>query len=215
MRKLILILLLLASVTFGETPSDSIPEVNTTKYLHISTIPGNADIYVGNTVPDYGSKPDYTSPAFIAVEPGEDQVLVAIFKPEFVDTLIQVSLSAKDTSYLIVSLKQSYDSDQIDFQQKLVSKRAKRSVGKGLMIASVIPFAIAATSSALTLYEISKAEDAKKILKNSAIASGEKYEKAEKDFADRTSTAKTTRKAAIGTAIGGAALLATGFILSF
>lgn len=215
MRKIVLSLFLLFSIGFCQTPTDSIPDTVPTRYLHISTIPGNADVYVGKTLPDYGNKPDYKSPTFIPIEPGEDQVLIALFKPEFEDTLIQVKLSAKDTSYLIVSLRQTFDVDQINDQQKLISKRSKRSLGKGLMIASLIPFAVAAGSSALTLYEIHEAEEAKKFLKKSSIASGNRYRQAEKDFSNRTESAKDFQKATLGTLVGGTILLTTGFILTF
>ncbi len=204
MKKLILLLLLLISLGYSQT-----------KYLHISTIPAKADIFVGNRAPDYSKFPDHTSPAFIPVEAGEGQVLVAIFHPEFADTLINVKLSDKDTSYLIVSLKPTYDDRQVRRQQKIVAKRSHRSIGRNIMWSSLVPLAVAAASTGITLYEINQAEDAKKILDNSAIASGEKYSDAKQDFKDARSKAKTAKKVSIGSAIGAAALLTAGFIISF
>ncbi|PWJ60748.1 MULTISPECIES: hypothetical protein [unclassified Fibrobacter] len=205
MRKLILLLLVFVTLGYSQT-----------RYLHVSTIPAKADIFVGNSAPDYSKFPDHTSPAFIPVDSSESQVLIAIFHPEFTDTLINVNLPAdKDTSYLIVSLKPSYDDRQIKRQQKILSRRSNRNLGRGIMLSSIIPLAVAATSTAITLHQINLAEDARKILKNSAIASGEKYDEAKQDFKDARSTAKTARNVSIGSAVGAALLLSAGFIISF
>lgn len=204
MKKLICLLLMLAGLSLAQT-----------KYLHVSTIPAKADIFVGNNAPDYSKFPDYTSPDFIPVENGESQVLLAIFRPDFTDTLINVTLSAKDTSYLIVSLRPSYDEHLSKKQQKIISKRNHRSLGKKIMLSSILPFMATAVSSAVTLYEVNKAENAKKILKSSHIATGQHYDDAKQDFKDARSTAKTAKKVAIGTAIGAAAIVSLGFIISF
>ncbi|MCQ2097673.1 MAG: hypothetical protein MJY87_07000 [Fibrobacter sp.] len=204
MKKLILLFLVFTCVVFGQS----------TKYLHVSTIPGNADIFVGSSIPDYGNAPDYASPAFIPVD-GEDHILLALFKPEFTDTLLDVNLSAKDTSYIIVSLKQSYDNDLIEEQQDFVARRSRRSAGNILKWSSIAPFVASAISASITLYQISKAEDAKKILENSKIANGEKYLQAKEDFESHRSSARTAKKVTIGTFAGGAVLIAAGFILSF
>ena len=41
-----------------------------TRYLQVSTNPSTVDLYVGKVLPDFASKPDYTSPAFIPVPEG-------------------------------------------------------------------------------------------------------------------------------------------------
>lgn len=205
MKKLILLLLVFTTLGFCQT-----------RYLHVSTIPAKADIFIGNTAPDYSKFPDYTSPAFIPVDSSENQILIAIFHPEFVDTLISVNLpTQKDTSYLIVSLKPSYDERQVKRQQKMLTRRNRRNMSKGIMLSSVVPLAVAATSTAISMYQINQAEDARKILKNSSIASGDKYNEAKRDFKDSRSTAKTAKKVAIGSALGAALLLSAGFIISF
>ena len=204
MKKMIFLLLVLAGLGFCQT-----------RYLHVSTIPAKADIFVGDIAPDYSKFPEHTSPAFIPVNDTASHVLLAIFRPEFADTLIDVNLSKKDTSYLIVSLRPSYDEEQVKRQQKIISKRNNRNLGRGVMLSSVLPFAVAVTSTVITLYKIDEAEDARKIMSNSKIISGSAYSEAKRDFKDARSSAKTAKKTAIGSAIGAAALLTAGFIISF
>ncbi|MCF0225015.1 MAG: hypothetical protein HUK20_12160 [Fibrobacter sp.] len=204
MKAFILLFLAMAGFASGQS----------VKYLHVSTIPGNADIYVGSTAPDYGNAPHYTSPSFIPVE--EDHVLLALFKPEFVDTLLDVNIpSHKDTSYIIVSLKQSYDNAFIDKQNSFIAKRARRKAGSLLKWTSIAPFVASALSASVTMYHIGKANDAKKILDNSKIANGKNFNQAKEDFSDYRSYAKTGKNISIGTLAGGVLLLTTGFILSF
>ncbi len=64
-------------------------------------------------------------------------------------------------------------------------------------------------------YEISKAEDCKKTLKNSAIAETKHYRQTERDFKDYRDKAKTSRSVMYTGLIAGASLLTLGFILTF
>ena len=79
-----------------------------TRYLQVSTNPSTVDLYVGKVLPDFASKPDYTSPAFIPVPEGKDSVIVSFFHPDYADTTINIALAANDTSFIIVALRQTY-----------------------------------------------------------------------------------------------------------
>jgi len=186
--------------------------------LHLSTIPSNADIYLDEISPDHTSNPDYVSPAFIEID--EDQaiegtILLSLFHRTFADTTIRVTLSDRDTSYLIVSGRPLIEEALIEAQDSELSKRSRKNFGKKLMFASILPFAISAITGVYTYYEIEKANDSKDVIKNSAIAEGEPYNNAQKDFKDHRDSAKRSKYATL-TGLGlGSALLTIGFILSF
>ena len=78
------------------------------------------------------------------------------------DTTIRVRLSAKDTSFIIVSQQPILDEEFLRAQESDISKRNRRVFGKDLMKYSLIPFALSLVSGAITYYEISKADDSKK-----------------------------------------------------
>lgn len=187
------------------------------KLLHVSTIPSNADIYIGTSRPDLADKPDYVSSAFVSVSEEQalmGEVLLHLFRPEFTDTTIRVTLSPKDTSYLIVSLHPTYDDNLIKEQNDIVAKRGRRSFGYKMMIGSAIPLFVSGIAGAVTYYQISRAEDAKKTLEKTRIHS-QSYENAKQDFRDSRDKAKTARKTTIAGLATGATLLTLGFILSF
>lgn len=207
--KICLVFIIAFFVAFAEAQSQ--------KLLHVSTIPSNADIYIGTTTPDHADKPDCTSSAFIDVSPEQNQtgeILLHLFRPEFVDTTIRVTLSNRDTSYLIVSLRPTYDENLIAKQNSVVAKRGRRSFGHKLMIGSALPFLVGGIAGAVTYYQIAQADDAKKVLEKSHIHS-ESYENAKQDFHDSRDKAKTARKATLASLVTGAAFLTVGFILSF
>ena len=109
------------------------------RYLHISTNPSYADAYVNSTRKNFAANPDVSLPGYIEVPAGEGNVLVTIFKPGYRDTTINVTVSDKDTSYLIVSLSPSYDDVYLERQQKALSHRTRRNIGFRLAIASGVP----------------------------------------------------------------------------
>lgn len=206
MFRLIAICLLFVNIAFAQ------------KVLHVSTIPSKADIYVQEMRPDHTDDPDYTSPAFIPLsdeQVTEGEILVSLFHPEFTDTTIRVKLSDRDTSYLIVSQQPALDEDFLSEQRSELSKRQRKKFGKGLMFTSVLPFAVSAVAGIVTQYEISKAEDSKKTLKNSAIAETKHYRQTERDFKDYRDKAKTSRSVMYTGLIAGASFLTLGFILTF
>ena len=199
MFRLIAICLLFANIAFAQ------------KVLHVSTIPSKADIYVQDT------RPDHTQ-AFIPLNDDqvlEGEILVSLFHPEFTDTTIRVKLSDRDTSYLIVSQRSALDEDILSEQRSELSKRQRKKFGKGLMFSSVIPFAVSAIAGIVSQYEISKANDCKSSLQNSAIAETRHFRQNEQDFKDYRDKARTSRSVMYTGLAVGASLLTLGFILTF
>jgi len=189
----------------------------TQKVLHVSTIPRNADVYVDTKNPDHADKPDYHSPDFIPVTPEQDllgEIQLHLFHPEFTDTTLRVKLSPKDTSYLVVSLQPTYDENLIKEQQGELSKRSRRSFGKKLMFASILPFVAGGAAGAITYYQIDRANSAKKKVDNAKIKD-ESLSKTLNDFSDAKDKAKTAKAATITGLSIGASFLTIGFILSF
>ena len=206
MKRILIAFLVLASCSFAQ------------KVLHVSTIPTKADIYLQDAKPDHARNPDHVSPAFIVLDENQvtdGTVLVSLFNPSFADTAIQVKLSDRDTSYLIVSQQPLLDEAKIQKQENQLSKRARRNFGKSMMIYSIVPFAIGAAAGAFTYYEIHKADESKKILENSAIANSEHYQDTKQDFKEYRKNAKRGKYGVLGGLGLGCALLTVGFILSF
>jgi hypothetical protein len=205
LRLVTIFLLCVAASAFAES-----------KVLHVSTIPSNADIYVDQISPDHAKNPAYVSPAFIEMADDSlaSEVLISLFNPGFMDTTLRVRLSPKDTSYIIISQMPIPDEDFLEKQQSELSKRKRANFGKGVMKFSIIPFAIGLVSGAIAYYEIEKAKDSKKTLKNSAIHT-DHYQQDLDDFKDYRDKAKVAKGISYGGIITGAALFSIGFILSF
>lgn len=205
MNKILLILLCsLMGYAFAES-----------KVLHVSTIPSNADIYIDEVSPDHSREPAYVSPAFIDVNDSlASDVLISLFNPGFTDTTIRVRLSAKDTSFIIVSQQPILDEGFLQAQQSDISKRKRRVLGKDLMKLSLVPFALGLLSGAITYYEISKADDSKKAIKNSSIES-DRNQDARDEFRSYQRKARTAKGITYASFITGVSLLSIGFIFSF
>lgn len=211
MKKAILFLVLLfAALANAQTAQEP-------KVLHVSTIPQNTDIYINNLHPDHADMPDCKAPAFIPIS-GELEFLgmvrLHLFHPEFKDTTIQVTLSPKDTSYLVVSMRPIYDEEIIEKQHSAINKRGRRNIGYKLMFASIVPFVASSVAGAITYYQIGKADDAKEKADNSLIKT-DSYNAAIKDFHDAKDKAKTAKATTIASLAIGASLLTIGFVLSF
>ena len=184
------------------------------RYLQISTNPSTVDLYTGEIQPDFASKPDYVSPAFIPVPEGDESVIVSFFHPDYADTTIRISLAANDTSFIIIALRQSYDDDEIAQKQDMLRHRNRRILGEYLRWSSIAPFAISGITAIVSLYNASKAKDHKKAMENTRFMN-EKYDKHAEDFKDHRGSAKTA-KTVSGIFFGtGLAILTAGFVLSF
>ena len=139
-----ILLFTLCNISFGQQDSlqdtiKSTQQKSITRYLHIATNPSTVDLFTGTLQPDFASRPNYVSPAFIPVSSGDDNVTVSFFHPDYADTTINIKLSDKDTSFIIVALRQTYDEETIENNQKLMKHRNKRILGSYLRWASIAP----------------------------------------------------------------------------
>jgi len=203
------LLLLLLGLCFADenTPRE--------RYLHISTNPSGADLYVGNAHPNFSKNPDYRIPTFVPVPLDKDQILITLFRPDFRDTSINVTLSQKDTSFLIVGLAPAFDETFLQEQQADLNHRSRRNLGHRLMIASIVPLAASAIAAGVSAYEINKANDCKRNIENTVITSGDNYQQDKKDFKEYRDNAKTAKKAALVSLVAGGVILSVGLFLSF
>ena len=145
----------------------------------------------------------------------KDQILITLFRPDFKDTSISVTLSPKDTSFLIVALSPAFDETLLQEQQADLRHRSRRSLGQRLMIASLVPLAASAVAAGVTAYEINKANDCKKDIKNTVITSGDNYQQDKKDFKEYRDNAKTAKKTTLVSLVAGGLILSVGLLLSF
>lgn len=185
-----------------------------TRYLHISTNPSTVDLYTDAKLVDFANQPNHTSPAFIPVPDGKNDITVTFFHPDYADTTIDIKLSTNDTSYIIVALRQTYDEEILLTHQEQLKHRNRRNLGRHFQWFSIVPFTIGTVSTIVTLYNISKAKDHKKAMENTRFKN-ENYDSHMQDFEDYRNSArtgKTVSKIFLGT---GLLLLSAGFILSF
>ena len=205
---LILLTLLTSTALAGESGQKG-------RLLHVSTNPSGTDVYVNTRNADFSREPDYRLPAFIPVAPGDSLVRITLFKPEFKDTTLKVVLSEKDTSYLIVSLQPAFSETLLKEQQDQLSHRSRRSLGKRLMLVSVMPFLASGIAAGVAAYEIHKAEENKEAVEHSAFTDGKNFKQNQKDFKEHKDYAKTAKKTAITSLVAGGLILSVGVFLSF
>ena len=207
--KIIIPVLLLLGLCFAD---ESAPRE---RYLHVSTNPSGADLYVGDAHPNFSKNPDYRIPAFVPAPLDKDQILITLFRPDFRDTSINVTLSQKDTSFLIVALAPAFDETFLQEQQADLNHRSRRNLGHRLMIASIVPLAASAIAAGITAYEINKANDSKRNIESTVITSGDNYQQDKKDFKEYRDNAKAAKKTALVSLVAGGVILSVGLFLSF
>lgn len=208
----ILVLLLGFAAAMAQSPTDSIQLQP--KYLHISTNPSYADAYINNTKPNHASEPDYKLPGFIEVPAGESSIQVTLFRPEFADTSINVQLSQKDTSFLIVALRPHYDETKTEKQYGEIAHRDRRKLGHKLLLTSLAPFLMSGISAIVSWYNIEQANRKKDDIKKTLIKDDE-YQKSLDQFLDYRESAQNARYLAqFGLVLGGI-IFTTGVVFSF
>lgn len=185
------------------------------RYLKLSTNPLDADAFINNTKPDFASTPDYSLPGLIKVPRNEDHILVTLFRPEYADTTIDIQLSSKDTSYLNVALRQTYDLQETQKQNKIVAHRIRRQIGHRLMLVSTIPLAAGGLATLIANHEIELSKKNKEHIENSLIRNGSNYQNEIGEFNDHKSNAKTAKRTMAAGLVAGGIVLTTGIILSF
>lgn len=198
--------------SFSFAQNDSLPRK---KYLQITTNPIGADVYINTASPNHASNPDFRLPGYIQVPEGESSILVSLFRPEFADTAINIHLSEKDTSYLIVALRPNYDENATQEQYAELSHRYRRNIGHNLLITSAVPLAIGGIAAIVANYKIGKANDIKEKIEASLIHEGDRYNGLNRDFKDNRESAQEARNIVkLGLILGGA-IFSVGLILSF
>lgn len=185
------------------------------RYLHISTNPSYADAYVETIQPNHSCNPDTKLPGFIKVPDGERNIVVAIFKEGFKDTVLNVTLPESDTSYLIVALTPSYDDEFLSDQRSALSRRARHNFGFRLMVASAVPFVTSGIAAIVASNSIDKANEKKRLVEQSLFHDNESYNHNLERYGDYRDRAKAARTLSIDMLIAGAALLGIGVVLSF
>lgn len=185
-----------------------------TKTLHVSAWPGNTEIYLETSKPDISKSPDFITPAKITLPKDQETVLLSFFQPLFKDSTISVKVPSVPDSYLMVILDKESDPGEIYFQEKKLGKRKQRSVGKGMMFGSILPFGIAGFTLLKNYLEYQEAEDIRDKLKSHKIHS-QKTESLKQDFEEHGDKSKNYKKATYWFTGAGIALLGIGFYLHF
>lgn len=208
--KFLFLIFFVATSLFAQTGEGENP-----RYLQITTTPAGADVYLNTATPNHARRPDFELPGYIRVPEGERSILVSLFRPEFADTAINVNLSKKDTSYLVVTLRPHYDETLSREQYSELSHRNRKSIGHKLLWTSAVPFLASGIAALVAHYEIGRANDAKEEIEESLIHSGKKYKQMNKDFKDARKSADRAKDVAKFGLILGGSIFAVGLVLSF
>lgn len=184
------------------------------KTLHVSAWPANTEIYAEKLTPDYSTKADYTTPAAIQIPLNQNKISLTFFQPLFRDSTIEVTIPDLEDSYLMVILDKESNPDKIYFQEQNLKKRTKRSVGKGMMFSSIIPFGIASFTLIKNYLEYKEANDIREELKHHKIYTS-KTESLKQDFNQHKNKSENYKTATYWFSGIGVALLSIGFYLHF
>ena len=200
-------------LALAASPEDS--SAARTKYLHISTNPSHADVYVNNVKPNHSKTPDYKLPGFIPVPAGEPNIIVSLFRPEYADTTINVTLSQKDTSFLIVALRPTYDAEKTEKQYSEVAHRSRRKIGHKLLFTSIVPFVVSGIAASVAYYNIDRANSKKDDIEKAIFSDSEQYRDANDKFKDYRDNARNAKNVMNFGLILGGVIFTTGVVLSF
>lgn len=203
---------ILSGITFAQGSNDS---ASTPKYLHISTNPAGTDIYINNIRPDHTKQPDLKTPGFVEIFGDEASVTISLFHPEYADTTINVQLSKNDTSFLIISQRSIHNEQIIEKQINEIKHRNRKSQGKKLLFASIVPIVVGGVSAFITNYEANQADKKKKDIEASLINDEERHKANQKKFNNYQENANTAKNITKVSLVLGGLVLATGIILSF
>ena len=183
---LFFLVLLFGTLVYAENAdSTTIQE----KYLHISTNPSHADVYINTAKPSHASSP--------------------------ADTAIQVTLSQKDTSFLIVALRPNLDESVTEKQYGELAHRSRRKVGHRLLIASIVPFVASGIAAAVSYYNIERANSKKDDIDDALFYDGDAYKQSFDDFKNYRDNARKAKNVMNFGLILGGIVFTTGVILSF
>ena len=162
------------------------------RILNLSVSPAEAEIYIENQSKDFSENPDFISPAKIIVPKKKEKILITVFKKDFKDSSLLVSIPKIPESHLMVILQEETNQEKLDEQKTYLNKRFQKKVAKKMMFASILPLGIALTSGIFSLYSEKQMDDIQKDLKKHKIYT-ERTKKLENDFETEKEDAKKYR----------------------
>ena len=184
------------------------------KTLHISAWPSNTEIFINDVQPDISKNPDFTTPAKIHIPLSQEYISLTFFQPYFKDSTIQVKIPEFQDSYLMVILDKESDPEEIHYQERQLKKRKQRTIGKGMMFGSILPFGIAGFTLLKNHLENREAEKIEEKL-NEHKKKKKKTNSLKQDFKKHQDKSKNYQTATYWLSSVGLALLGIGFYLQF
>lgn len=184
------------------------------RILHVSAWPPNSEVYVGEGRPDYSNEPDYVTPASVKIPRADTSVRITLFKQNFNDTTLDVSLPKLDEAHIMVIMNEEADPEIVEQQERAIARRTHKKIGTAMMFASIIPFGVAAFTAVKNELANRDADDLKDELSKHKIESEETSRLKEK-LGDKRKAARTYRNATFGCLGAGVAILGVGFYIRF
>ncbi len=188
---------------------------DSSRTLTVSTWPSHADLYLGRRPSSFTEVADFETPARIEVPADSSTLRITLFKPDYTDTTLDIHLKNQGDNYITLMLQPETDLMELDKQQSILSKREKFSAGKKFFIASAVPFMVSGILAFFADREFNEAENYGDRIQNSAIRSGDNFDKLVDREASHRKSGKDLRKYAAVSLGTGALLLVTGVVLSF
>ena len=188
---------------------------DSSRTLTVSTWPSHADLYLGGRPSSFTEGADFETPARIEVPADSSTLRITLFKPDYTDTTLDIHLKNQGDNYITLMLQPETDLMELDKQQSILNKREKFSAGKKFLIASAVPFMVSGILAFFADREFNEAENYGDRIQNSAIRSGDNFDKLVDREASHRKSGKDLRKYAAVSLGAGALLLVTGVVLSF
>lgn len=188
---------------------------DSTYTLLVSTWPSHAELYVGERPSNFETEAPFTTPAKLQLPLDSTTVRITLFKPDHVDTTIDIQVKSPRDSYVMLMLQPELDASVIEQQQRLLSKRNRNLWGKRIAWGSSIPLAISGIFAIIAEYQFNAAENYAKRIDNSTIRSGDNFDQMVQKYTDKKKSGKDFRNYAFASLCVGSTLLLTGLILSF
>ena len=187
---------------------------STFRKLHITTWPPQAEVFADRPT-EPGFQPAPLTPHTLLVHPDSGWVRLHFFKYGFSDTIIDVRVPSRPDSYLMVPLRTNTDPIVLQNQESFLGARTRHSWGRRLLFSSIIPVLISGAYALHANMNYNEAQEYASICQNSVLTQGVPYRDALDKYhqsVDRGDRSLQKAKWSLGM---GAALLLTGFILTF
>lgn len=182
--------------------------------LHITTWPTSAEVFA-----DQQAKPGYQpaplTPSTLLVHPDSGWVRLHFFKHGYADTILDVRVPSRPESYLMVQLRTSTDPVVLQNQESFLATRTRHNWGRRLLFSSVIPVLVSGAYALHAQMNYDQAKENASLCQNSVLTQGDNFRQAQNKYYQSVDTGdRSLQKAKWSLGIG-AALLFTGFILTF